>query len=98
MKSKESAKKLSSVLVDRLNIIRACKAAVGLKSSRINVLCDQVLDSIIVGGITGVSAYVYAGEDVSLKSAVLSFLFTFLIKMKEYRKIAKTKWEFYELF
>jgi len=47
-----------------------------------------MLDSIIVGGITGVSAYIYAGSDASMKAAILSFLLTFLIKMKEYRKIA----------
>lgn len=50
------------------------------------MLCDQVLDSLIVGGITGISAYIYAGQEVSLKAAILSFLLTFLIKMKEYRK------------
>ena len=71
----------------RLNIIRAFKSAVNAGSNKVSVLCDQILDSLIVGGITGVSAYIYGGEDISLKAAILSFLLTFLIKMKEYRKI-----------
>jgi hypothetical protein len=87
MKNNERTDRLSVILGGRLNIIRACQSAVNMKSSRVNVLCDQVLDSIIVGGITGVSAYIYAGGNVSVKAAVLSFLLTFLIKMKEYRKI-----------
>jgi hypothetical protein len=40
-----------------------------------------------VSGITGISTYISAGEGASLKSAALAFLLTFLIKMKEYRKI-----------
>jgi len=88
VKSGKVTMRISLILKDRLNIISACKSAVGTKSSKRELLCDQILDSLIVAGITGVSAYIYAGEAVSLKAAVLSFLLTFLIKMKEYRKIA----------
>jgi hypothetical protein len=87
VKASEASRWIGAVLGGRLNIIRACRSAVHLKSGRFNILCDQVLDSVIVAGITAVSAYIYAGEDVSLKAAALSFLLTFLIKMKEYRKI-----------
>jgi hypothetical protein len=87
LKPNEIANKLSTLFRDRLNIIRACKSTVKAETSEMSVLCDQILDSIIVGEITGVSAYIYGGGDVSLKAAILSFLLTFLIKMKEYRKI-----------
>jgi hypothetical protein len=56
-------------------------------TSKTAVLCDQIIDSIIVGGITGVSTYVAAGEATSINSAIFAFSLTFLIKMKEYRKI-----------
>jgi hypothetical protein len=72
----------------RLRLMRVCGAANSSGVSKSWVLFDQILDSVIVGGITGVSAYVYAGEDASWKAATLSFLLTFLIKMKEYRKIS----------
>jgi hypothetical protein len=88
VKANEASRWVDLVIGGRLNIVRACRSAVHLRSSRVNVLCDQVLDSVIVAGITAVSAFIYAGEDVSLKAAALSFLLTFLIKMKEYRKIA----------
>ena len=71
----------------RLNMIRACQSQEKMNPSKIAVLCDQILDSFLVGGITGVSAYLSAGETASLKAACLAFLLTFLIKMKEYRKI-----------
>ena len=88
MKRVATAKSLSEILGNRLHILRACSAAASPQTSRLGILCDQMLDSIIVGGITGVSAYIYAGSDASMKAAILSFLLTFLIKMKEYRKIA----------
>jgi hypothetical protein len=80
-------KKLSTLLNGRLKIMRVCNSACSSASSKISILCDQMLDSIIVAGITGVSAYIYAGQDASMKAAVLSFALTFLIKLKEYRKI-----------
>lgn len=82
MNASNTAKRISVFLGGRLNIIRACRSAVKTESSKISVLCDQILDSTIVDGIAGISAYIYAGE-VSLKAGVLSFLLTFLIKMKE---------------
>lgn len=87
MKIRSIVSKISSVLKGRLHIISACSSSDDAKSSRLSVLCDQIIDSTIVGGITGISAYIAAGQDASFKSAVLAFLLTFLIKMKEYRKI-----------
>ena len=87
MKTESIVNKISAMLKSRLHIISACKSSAKAKSSRISILCDQIIDSLIVGGIAGVSAYVSAGAEVSLKSAALAFLLTFLIKMKEYRKI-----------
>lgn len=80
-------KKIFVALNGRLRIISTCSSSENAKPSRLGVLCDQIIDSIIVGGITGISAFIAAGEDASFKSAALAFLLTFLIKMKEYRKI-----------
>ena len=87
LNSDNVGRRLSALFSGRLNILRACGAG-NYSSVKINILCDQVLDSVIVAGIAGVSAYVYAGQDASVKAAVLSFMLTFLIKMKEYRKIS----------
>jgi hypothetical protein len=87
MKTERTIKKASDFLQGRLRIIRSCESPANAKSSKIAILCDQIIDSVIVGGITGISAYIAAGEAASLKSAILAFLLTFLIKMKEYRKI-----------
>lgn len=59
----------------------------GIQRSKVEILCDQLLDSFIVGAIAGVSTYITAGADASLKTAVLAGALTFLIKFKEYRKI-----------
>jgi hypothetical protein len=87
LNSNSIVRRLSALFSGRLNIMRACGSA-NYSGIKVNILCDQVLDSVIVAGITGVSAYVYAGQDASVKAAVLSFVLTFLIKMKEYRKIS----------
>jgi len=86
-KGNSAEKRLSGLLSGRLKIMRFCNSACS-SQSKISVLCDQMLDSAIVAGITGISAYFYAGQDASLKAAALSFLLMFLIKMKEYRKIS----------
>jgi hypothetical protein len=70
-----------------LKIVRVCNSASSFVT-KFGILCDQILDSAIVAGITGVSAYIYAGQDAGFRAAGLSFLLTFLIKMKEYRKIS----------
>lgn len=57
------------------------------KQSKLEVLCEQILDSVIVAGISGLSAYLSAGEDASLKAIIIGFILTFLIKMKEYRNV-----------
>ena len=76
------------LLNDRLKIMRVCNSANSSATRKTSILCDQILDSAIVAGITGISAYLYAGQDASFKAAGLSFLLMFLIKMKEYRKIS----------
>lgn len=70
-----------------LHIISACGSSEKGKPSKFAVFCDQIVDSTIVGGITGISAYIAAGENASINSALLAFLLTLLIKMKEYRNI-----------
>jgi len=80
-------KRLSLLFNGRLKIIRVCNSTNSSGTSRTDILCDQILNSIIVAGITGISAYAYAGQDASMKAAILSFALTFLIKLKEYRKI-----------
>lgn len=87
MSGSRTIKRLSLLFSDRLKIIRVCNVENTSSESKMEVLFDQVLDSAIVAGITGLSAYIYAGPDASWKAAALSFLLTFLIKMKEYRKI-----------
>ena len=82
------ARWLGLVFRGRLNIMRMCTCFSSSASGKFDVLCDQILDSIIVAGITGVSSFIYAGQDAGLKAAGLSFLLTFLVKMKEYRKIS----------
>lgn len=57
------------------------------KLSKLEILCDQLVDSLIVGGISGISAYVAAGDSAVLKVFLVAFGLTFLVKMKEYRKI-----------
>lgn len=80
--------KISSLLKKQLHLLRICKSTNNQQaSSRINILCDQFIDSSIVAGITGISAYVAGGEVASVNSAIIAFLLTFLIKMKEYRNI-----------
>jgi hypothetical protein len=87
MKEIRFIEKINTILAESLHIINACRADGSSKSSKIDVLCNQIFDSAIVGGITGVSAYVAAGEKASITSALLAFTLTFLIKLKEYRKI-----------
>ena len=87
MNTKQILDNIHVVLKDRLCIVRRCESSENAKTNRSDILCDQILDSLIVGGITGLSAYVSAGEDATLKSALLAFVLTFLIKLKEYRKI-----------
>ncbi len=55
--------------------------------SKIDVFIEQLTDSLIVGGISGISAYLAAGENTGLNVLEIAFGLTFLLKMKEYRKI-----------
>lgn len=86
-KNPRLGKQIANLLDCGLNIIRACIVSHDSTTSKLDILINQVFDSTIVGGITGISAYISGGEHVSVASALLGFLLTFLIKMKEYRKI-----------
>lgn len=81
------SKRVQNILKCGLNIVSACIVSEKAQASQLDVLFNQLLDSLIVGGIAGISAYVSSGENISFEAAVLGFLLTFLIKMKEYRKI-----------
>ena len=56
-------------------------------TSKAEIIIDQIIDSLIVGGIAGFSAYIASGPDASFKVFGLAFGMTFLIKFKEYRGI-----------
>lgn len=86
-KGKQLSKQVTSMLVCGLNIVNACISSDNGKAGKLDVLFNQIFDSLIVGAIAGISTYVSGGGQVSVASAVLGFLLTFLIKMKEYRKI-----------
>lgn len=61
------------------------------KPSKLSILCDQLIDSAIVGGIAGISSFVASGQKLSPESAIafaVAFGLTFLIKMKNYRGVA----------
>lgn len=51
------------------------------------VFFNQILDSLIVGGIAGFSTYIAAGDSAGFKVFGLAFAIAFLFKLKEYRKI-----------
>lgn len=57
------------------------------KRTRLEVFCEQIVDSLIVGAIGGITSFVGAGEASTLQGFVVAFGLAFLIKMKEYRKI-----------
>lgn len=53
----------------------------------VRLLLEQLLDSLIIGGIGGFTSYVAAGEAATPKGFLIAFGLAFLLKMKEYRKI-----------
>lgn len=60
----------------------------GERKTRVEAACDQLVNSIIVGGISGVSAYAATGaEATGITTAILAGALTALIKLKEYRNI-----------
>ena len=73
LKGINAEKQLSRPLNGRLKIMRVCNSAYSSGTSKISILCDQMLDSFIVAGITGISAYIYAGQDASLKALFCLF-------------------------
>jgi hypothetical protein len=58
------------------------------KPTTLQIFLNQLLDSAIVGGIAGLSAYLAAGDEATFKVLGLAFTLTFLFKLKDYRKIA----------
>ncbi|MCJ7763529.1 hypothetical protein MUP38_08780, partial [Candidatus Bathyarchaeota archaeon] len=73
----------------KFKLLRLSKAAVDETEAppkRIEIFCNQLIDSIVVGGIAGVSAFTAAGETAGFKVFAIAFGITFLIKLKEYRK------------
>jgi hypothetical protein len=56
--------------------------------TRVEIFCNQIIDSLVVGGIAGFSAFTAAGDNAGFKVFAIAFGITFLIKLKEYRKIA----------
>jgi len=70
-----------------LNVVGSSQPKPNEKRTKLDVLLEQILDSLIVGGITGLSTYISAGVDASWKSALISGALVFLIKLKEYRGI-----------
>ena len=58
-----------------------------LPPTRLEILFNQLLDSAILGGISGISSYVAAGQSAGVLGFAIAFATTFLVKMKEYRKI-----------
>lgn len=86
-KGKQLNQQIFGILKCGLNIVSAGISSKNAKASKFDVLYNQIVDSMIVGAIAGISAYVSGGEHVSVASAVLGFLLTFLIKMKEYLNI-----------
>jgi hypothetical protein len=71
-----------------LNISGGKSTATENPPTRLEIFCNQIIDSLVVGGIAGVSAFTAAGENAGFKVFALAFGITFLIKLKEYRKIS----------
>ena len=55
--------------------------------TKLEKLGEQLLDSVIVGGIAWISQVVVTNGDLSPVGFLIGFGLTFLIKLKEYRKI-----------
>ena len=73
-----------------LKILSLISSSCNLKQktkTKIDVFTEQIIDSCIVGGIAGLSAYVASGESATVKVFALAFGLTFLFKLKEYRKL-----------
>ncbi len=60
--------------------------------TKLEKICDQIVDSAIVGGITwlsvGATTAIQGNPVFSWEGFAFGFGLTFLIKMKEYRRIA----------
>ncbi len=75
------------------NLIQAVKTECEtVNLTKLEVLCDQVIDSAIVGGITWlgqVASTATIGTPLfTPEGFAIGFGLTFLIKLKEYRKVA----------
>ena len=56
------------------------------KRSWLNVLAEQAINSVIVGGIAGISA-LGAGAESSWKAGLIAFGITALSELRKYRKL-----------
>jgi hypothetical protein len=69
------------------NLLRLSNSAVTAETaSKLEVLCDQLIDSAIVGGITWLTQ-VSISQNINFLGFAMGFGLTFLFKMKDYRKI-----------
>jgi len=87
MTDKRKNGNLKDVILSFITLSGGTGDAVKKKRTKVDALIDQLINSAVVGGIAGISTYVTAGVDASVKSALLAGGLAFLIKLKEYRKI-----------
>jgi hypothetical protein len=76
-----------SKLLAKTNVDGTC-----ITPTKIEQLCENLLDSSIVGGITYITQLVGSAStghvDLNAAGFLIGFGLAFLIKLKEYRKIA----------
>lgn len=72
-----------------MNVIRALHLGLSAneKTSKLEVLTDQLIDSLIVGGIAFFSTLIVNNGIPNYGASAIAFGIAFLIKMKEYRNI-----------
>ena len=68
-------------------LLRMAHPRVDADAKQKQTLIDMLIDSAIVGGISGVSAFVAGGSTASPGAAILAFALTFLIKLRALRGI-----------
>ncbi len=72
-----------------LNLLAGTNSGEPKKPSALDVFTEQIVDSLIVAGISGVSVLLAAPSDspLPIRAATLAFIITMLVKLKEYRKL-----------
>jgi len=71
----------------KLLFARATETETEVKPSKAAIFCEQLINSLIVAGISGISAYIAAGENAVAKIFAVAFGLTFLTELRKYRKI-----------